>query len=73
MLTYIDTYTLMQKVWFTGAKKQKQKTPALAVVAEGIECQPANQRVGGWTPSQDTCLGCRARSPAEGMREATTH
>ena len=32
---------------------------ALAGVAQGIECQPANQRVAGLITSQGTCLGCR--------------
>ena len=31
---------------------------ALAGVAQWIECRPANQRVAGSIPSQDTCLGC---------------
>ena len=33
--------------------------PALAGVAQWIECQPMNQRVTGSIPSQGTCLGCR--------------
>ena len=32
--------------------------PALASVAQWIECWPVNQRVAGLIPSQDTCLGC---------------
>ena len=33
--------------------------PALAGVAQWIECRPANQRVTGSIPIQGTCLGCR--------------
>ena len=33
--------------------------PALAGVAQWIECQPVNQRVAGSIPSQGTCVGCR--------------
>ena len=36
----------------------KKILPALAGVAQWIECQPANQRVMGSIPSQGTCLGC---------------
>ena len=36
----------------------KKPKMALAGVAQWIECQPANQRVVGLIPSQDTCLGC---------------
>ena len=32
---------------------------ALVGVGQWIEHQPANQRVTGSIPSQDTCLGCR--------------
>ena len=45
--------------------------PALAGMAQWIECQPGNQRVAGSIPSQDTCLGCRF-SPWSGcLLEAT--
>ena len=37
----------------------QEKDPALAGVAQRIECQPANQRVASSIPSQGTCLGCR--------------
>ena len=40
-------------------KKQENPQVALAGVAQWIECQPANQRVDGSTPSQGTRLGCR--------------
>ena len=30
----------------------------MAGVAQWIECQPVNQRVTGWIPSQGTCLDC---------------
>ena len=33
-------------------------SPALAGVAQWIECQPANQKVAGWIPSQGTFLCC---------------
>ena len=33
--------------------------PALASVAQCIECRPANRKVAGAIPSQGTCLGCR--------------
>ena len=33
---------------------------ALTGVAQWIECWPANQRVAGSIPSQDTCLGYRS-------------
>ena len=31
---------------------------ALAGTAQWIECQPANQRITGSIPGQDTCRGC---------------
>ena len=37
----------------------KNRTAALAGVAQWIECWPVNQRVAGSIPSQGTCLGCR--------------
>ena len=40
--------------------KYKRKEAALAGAAQWIECQPANQRVTGLIPSQDTYLGCGA-------------
>ena len=46
---YTHTYELILKILYTP----------LACVAQWIECQPANQRVPGSIPSQDTCLGCR--------------
>ena len=36
-----------------------KKMDGLAGVAQWIECQPVNQRVTGWIPTQGTCLGCR--------------
>ena len=36
----------------------KNKQVALAGVAQGIRCQPVNQRVTGSVPGQGTCLGC---------------
>ena len=47
--------------------------PALAGVAQRIECQPANQRVPSSIPSWGTRLGLRARSPVGSAQEATTH
>ena len=38
-------------------KRKKIGELALAGVAQQTECQPVNQRVAGWIPSQDTCLG----------------
>ena len=46
---------------------------ALAGVAQWTERRPANQRVAGSVPNQDTCLGCGARSPVGSVQEATTH
>ena len=40
-------------------KKPFKKKMTLAVVAQWIECWPANQRVPGSISSQGTCLGCR--------------
>ena len=50
---------------------KKPSKGSLAGVAQWIECQPVNQRVTGLIPSQGTCLGW-ARSPVQGMQEATT-
>ena len=36
----------------------KGKEVALAGVAQGTECRPANQRVTGSIPIHSTCLGC---------------
>ena len=43
-----------------------------AGVAQGIECQPAKQRVVGSIPSQGTCLGIRP-SPQKGALERKSH
>ena len=40
-------------------KERKEKQFTLAGVAQWIECRPANLRVAGSIPCQDTCLGCR--------------
>ena len=40
-------------------KPIKKWAKALAVVAQWIECRPANQRVTSSIFSQGTCLGCR--------------
>ena len=45
---------------------------SLAGVAQWTECQPANQRVASWIPSQVTCLSCRIRSPIGGVRSNHT-
>ena len=45
---------------------------ALAGVAQWIEHQPANQRVGGSIPSQGTCLGC-GPGPLQGACERQQH
>ena len=45
---------------------------ALPGVAQWIECQPANQRVSDWIPSQGTCLGCRP-GPWLGMCKRQPH
>ena len=45
---------------------------ALAGVAQWIECQPADQRVAGSIPSQDTCLGCGS-GPQSGVCERQPH
>ena len=34
------------------------KVPALAGLAQWVECQTANQKIAGSIPSQGTCLGC---------------
>ena len=50
----------------------KESHPALAGVAQWIECWPANQRV--QLDSQSGHMpGLWARSPVGGVREATTH
>ena len=36
-----------------------KQNPAVAGVAQCIECLPVNQRVTALIPSQGTCLGCR--------------
>ena len=38
---------------------KNQEGLALTGVAQWIECQPANQNVTSWIPSQGTCLGFR--------------
>ena len=50
-----------------------QKDPALAGVAQRIECQPANWKVAGLIPSQGTGLGCRPGPQLGVVWEATTH
>ena len=45
--------------------KNTNKKTTLAHVAQWIECWPVNQRVTGWIPSQNTCLGCRPGSLQE--------
>ena len=44
--------------------------PALAGVAWWIECWPANQKIAGLIPHEDTCLGLWARFSAVGAWEA---
>ena len=51
---------------------KKKKCPALAGVAQWIECWPANQRVAGWIPCQGTCLGSRP-GPQWAVRERQPH
>ena len=46
--------------------------PALAGVAQCIECWPANPRVAGSIPSQDTCLGF-GPGPQWGMHKRQPH
>ena len=45
---------------------------APAGVVQWIECQPANQKVTGWIPSQGTCLRC-GPGPQEGAHERQPH
>ena len=45
---------------------------ALAGIAQWIKCQPANQRVAGLIPRQDTCLDCRP-GPKQGAHERQLH
>ena len=47
--------------------------PALAVVAQWIECWSVNQRVAGLIPSLGHMPELQARSPVGGTWEATTH
>ena len=54
----MDFHPLVIKGTYAGCEKYKEV--ALAGVAQGIECQPVNQRMAGSIPSQSTCLGCRA-------------
>ena len=46
---------------------------ALAGVAQWFECQSENQRVAHSIPSLGHVPGLQARSPVEGVQEATTH
>ena len=46
--------------------------PALSGVAQGIDCQPMNQRVAGLIPSLGHLPGLLAKSTVGGAREATT-
>ena len=48
------------------------KSFALAGVAQWTKCQPVNQKVASWIPSQDTCLGC-GPGPQWGVYERQTH
>ena len=50
----------------------KNAWKAVAGVAQWIVCQPANQRVTGSIPSQDTCLGC-GPGPQMGMQKRQPH
>ena len=53
-------YHMLSSLLHLGLELQffsKCKIFALAGVAQGIEHQPANQRVSGSVPSQGTCLG----------------
>ena len=52
--------------------EMKKSFLALANVAQCIERQPANQRVGGLVPSQGTCQGC-GTGPQEGAHERQPH
>ena len=52
----MDFHPLVIKGTYAGCEKYKEV--ALAGVAQGIECQPVNQRVSGSIPSQGTFLGC---------------
>ena len=49
---------MIQIIELVNQTSKKLLKVALAGVAQWIECQPANQRVAGLTPSQVTCLGC---------------
>ena len=57
--------------WSIMYEYRKQQS-ALAAVAQCIECRPANQRVAGSIPSQDTSLGCRP-GPKLGACERQPH
>ena len=59
----------------TTTSPSKGGSSALAGVAQWIECPPANQRVTGSIPSQDTSQSgsIQARSPLGGAQEAMTH
>ena len=50
----------------------QNNTLALAGVAQWIECRPANQRVAGSIPSQDTRLGC-GPGPQQGAGKRQPH
>ena len=53
--SYSEFFTL--HVGFFNIKLAKLKLAcALAGVAQWIDCQPVNQRVAGFIPSQGTCL-----------------
>ena len=56
--------------WNTVTLKKNQR--CLAGVAQWIEHQPANQRVAGSIPNQDTCLGYRS-GPWKGTHERQPH
>ena len=62
-------------IFFVQKKKKQEKLLiVLAGVAHWIDGLSANQRVAGQFDSQSGYMpGLQARSPVEGVREATTH
>ena len=63
-------YTWQNTVYISDDKRIQ--TSALAGVAQWIECQPLNQRVANWIPSQGTSLGCRP-GPQLGAHKGQPH
>ena len=67
---YVQTVSILAGA--TPHPRRKTLFTALAGVAQGSECQSANQKVAGSIPSQGTCLGCRS-GPQLGVCKRQPH